>query len=198
MEENKSSDRRTLKTKKAIFQAFSELLKEKEKELRKITVQEIVDKADISRVTFYKYYLDVYDLYDKIESELLTNIGLITLQLADKTFNEFFKELINYVYNNRVTFEMVFSPNVTNKLRDKVSCIIEGILKKIYSEKLGISIDNEDLAYLCCYRSSGFLAVIQRWVQNGFSQSCENMVKRVSVFDDNIEQIFSNKRKQSK
>ena len=196
MEENKSSDRRTLKTKKAIFQAFSELLKEKE--LRKITVQEIVDKADISRVTFSKYYLYVYDLYDKIESELLTNIGLITLQLADKTFNEFFKELINYVYNNRVTFEMVFSPNVTNKLRDKVSRIIEGILKKIYSEKLGISIDNEDLAYLCCYRSSGFLAVIQRWVQNGFSQSCENMVKQVSVFDDNIEQIFSNKRKQSK
>ena len=196
MNENKSSDRRTLKTKKAIFQAFSELLKEKE--LRKITVQEIVDKADISRVTFYKYYLDVYDLYDKIESELLTNIGLITLQLADKTFNEFFKELINYVYNNRVTFEMVFSPNVTNKLRDKLSRIIEGILKKIYSEKLGISIDNEDLAYLCCYRSSGFLAVIQRWVQNGFSQSCENMVKQVSVFDDNIEQIFSNKRKQSK
>ena len=196
MSENKPSDRRTLKTKKAIFQAFSELLKEKE--LRKITVQEIVDKADISRVTFYKYYLDVYDLYDKIESELLTNIGLITLQLADKTFNEFFKELINYVYNNRVTFEMVFSPNVTNKLRDKVSCIIEGILKKIYSEKLGISIDNDDLAYLCCYRSSGFLAVIQRWVQNGFSQSCENMVKQVSVFDDNIEQIFSNKRKQSK
>ena len=196
MEENKSSDRRTLKTKKAIFQAFSELLKEKE--LRKITVQEIVDKADISRVTFSKYYLYVYDLYDKIESELLTNIGLITLQLADKTFNEFFKELINYVYNNRVTFEMVFSPNVTNKLRDKLSRIIEGILKKIYSEKLGISIDNEDLAYLCCYRSSGFLAVIQRWVQNGFSQSCENMVKQVSVFDDNIEQIFSNKRKQSK
>ena len=196
MSENKPSDRRTLKTKKAIFQAFSELLKEKE--LRKITVQEIVDKADISRVTFYKYYLDVYDLYDKIESELLTNIGLITLQLADKTFNEFFKELINYVYNNRVTFEMVFSPNVTNKLRDKVSRIIEGILKKIYSEKLGISIDNDDLAYLCCYRSSGFLAVIQRWVQNGFSQSCENMVKQVSVFDDNIEQIFSNKRKQSK
>ena len=196
MGENKPSDRRTLKTKKAILQAFSELLKEKE--LRKITVQEIVDKADISRVTFYKYYLDVYDLYDKIESELLTNIGLITLQLANKTFDEFFKELINYVYNNRVTFEMVFSPNVTNKLRDKMSRIIEGILKKIYSEKLGISIDNEDLAYLCCYRSSGFLAVIQRWVQNRFSQSCENMVKQVSAFDENIEQIFSNKRKQSK
>ena len=193
MSENKPSDRRTLKTKKAIFQAFSELLKEKE--LRKITVQEIVDKADISRVTFYKYYLDVYDLYDKIENELLTNIGLITLQLADKPSDEFFKELVTYIYNNRVTFDMVFSPNSTNKLRDKLSHIIEGIFKKIYSEKLGISIDSEDIAYICCYRSSGFLAVIQRWVQNGFSQSCENMVKQISLFDENIEKIFENKRK---
>ena len=193
MSENKPSDRRTLKTKKAIFQAFSELLKEKE--LRKITVQEIVDKADISRVTFYKYYLDVYDLYDKIQSELLTNIGLITLQLADKPSDDFFKEIISYIYNNRVTFDMLFSTNFTNKLRDKLSRIIEGILKKIYSEKLGISIDDEDLAYICCYRSSGFLAVIQRWIQNGFSQSCENMVKQISVFDENIEKIFENKRK---
>ena len=193
MSEAKSPNRRTLKTKKAIFQAFSELLKEKE--LRKITVQEVVDKADISRVTFYKYYLDVYDLYDKIENELLTNIGLITLQLADKPSDEFFKELVTYIYNNRVTFDMVFSPNSTNKLRDKLSHIIEGIFKKIYSEKIGISIDSEDLAYICCYRSSGFLAVIQRWVQNGFSQSCENMVKQISVFDENIEKIFENKRK---
>ena len=193
MSEAKSPDRRTLKTKKAIFQAFSELLKEKE--LRKITVQEVVDKADISRVTFYKYYLDVYDLYDKIENELLTNIGLITLQLADKPSDEFFKELVTYIYNNRVTFDMVFSPNSTNKLRDKLSHIIEGIFKKIYSEKLGISIDSEDIAYICCYRSSGFLAVIQRWVQNGFSQSCENMVKQISLFGENIEKIFENKRK---
>ena len=193
MGENKLSDRRTLKTKKAIFQAFSELLKEKE--LRKITVQEVVDKADISRVTFYKYYLDVYDLYDKIENELLTNIGLITLQLADKPSDEFFKELVTYIYNNRVTFDMVFSPYSTNKLRDKLSHIIEGILKKKKKKKIGISIDSEDLAYICCYRSSGFLAVIQRWVQNGFSQSCENMVKQISVFDENIEKIFENKRK---
>lgn len=193
MSESKSSDRRTVKTKKAIFQAFSELLKEKE--LRKITVQEIVDKADISRVTFYKYYLDVYDLYDKVENELLLNMGLITLQLADKPSEEFFKEIINYIYNNRVTFDMVFSPNSTNKLRDKMSRLIEGTLQKIYSEKLGISINNEDLGYICCYRSSGFLAVIQKWIQNGCSYSCESIMKQISEFDKNIEQYFSDKRK---
>ena len=193
MSENKSLDRRTMKTKKAIFQAFSELLKEKE--LRKITVQEIVDKADISRVTFYKYYLDVYDLYDKVENELLLNMGLITLQLADKPSKEFFKEIINYIYNNRVTFDMVFSPNSTNKLRDKMSRLIEGTLQKIYSEKLGISINNQDLVYICCYHSSGFLAVIQKWIQNGYSYSCESIIKQISEFDKSIEQYFSDKRK---
>lgn len=193
MSENKSSDRRTLKTKKAIFQAFSELLKEKQ--LRKITVQEIVDKADISCVTFYKYYLDVYDLYDKVENELLTNIALITLQLADKPSEEFFKAIINYIYHNRVIFDMVFGQNSTNKLRDKMSHLIEGTLQKIYSEKLGISINNENLAYICCYHSSGFLAVIQKWIQNGCSYSCESIMKQISKFDKNIEQYFSDERK---
>jgi len=192
MTQNKSSDRRTLKTKRAISQAFSEILKEKE--LRKITVQEIVDKADISRVTFYNYYLDVYDLYDKLEHQLLLDMGLITLQLADKQSDQFFSEIINYIYNERAAFEMVFSLNATNKLRDKLSHIIEGVFKKIYSEKIGLSIDNENLSYLCCYRSNGFLAVIQRWVQNDCSTSCENMIKQVSLFDENIEKIVIDKR----
>ena len=58
----KKTDRRTLKTRKALCEALAELLMEKE--LHKITVQEIADKADVNRVTFYKHYMDVYDLYE--------------------------------------------------------------------------------------------------------------------------------------
>lgn len=54
----KKTDRRTLKTRKAICDAFAELLAEKE--LHKITVQEIADNADVNRVTFYKHYLHIY------------------------------------------------------------------------------------------------------------------------------------------
>ena len=54
--EEKKVDKRTLKTRKAIINALAELLSEKE--LRKITVQEIADGADVNRVTFYKHYLD--------------------------------------------------------------------------------------------------------------------------------------------
>ena len=61
--EEKKVDKRTLKTRKAIINALAELLSEKE--LRKITVQEIADGADVNRVTFYKHYLDIYDLYEQ-------------------------------------------------------------------------------------------------------------------------------------
>ena len=44
-------DRRITKTRKAIYQAFLQLLNQKDYEA--ITVQEIIDLADVGRSTFY-------------------------------------------------------------------------------------------------------------------------------------------------
>lgn len=193
---NKSVDRRTLKTKGAIRRALSELLQEKE--LHKITVQEIADKAEISRFTFYKYYLDVYDLYEKIEKEVLIKASIIILHLEDKSSEEFFTKLIEYIDENRVTFGMIFNPNSASRLRDKLSKLIEGMFRKVYSEKLGIPIDNSELIYICCYRSQGCIAVIQNWILNGFPESCEYIVKSLSLLDKNTEQCFSENMKKQK
>ena len=93
----KKIDRRALKTRKAICSAFSQLLAEKE--LHKITVQEIADKADVNRVTFYKHYLDVYDLYDKIEQETLIEMGILVLRLEELPTKEFFKNALTSSFN---------------------------------------------------------------------------------------------------
>ena len=65
-------DRRIQKSKDAIQNSFFELLKEKS--LNKITVAEICRMANVGRGTFYLHYMDVYDLYDKIESELYAGL----------------------------------------------------------------------------------------------------------------------------
>ncbi len=192
---SKPVDRRIVKTKRALSNALAELLAEKE--LRKITVQEIVDKADVSRVTFYKYYLDVYDLYDKIEEDVLTELGLIVLQLENNSMETFFEQLVGYIYDNRVKFGMIFSPNTTSKLRDKLSKLIEGMLRNVYSEKLGIAPNNKELAYICCYRAQGCLAILQKWVLEGFEDPCEYIIKLMPAIDAQLEDYFSNIKEKS-
>ena len=62
-------DRRTKYTKKIIKDTFIDL--SSEKDINKVTVSEICKIADINRATFYRYYLDVYDLLDKMEEEFV-------------------------------------------------------------------------------------------------------------------------------
>lgn len=189
---SKKIDPRTRKTKRAIHQALSELLKEKE--LRKITVQEIVEKAEISRFTFYKYYLDVYDLYEKIEREILIHMSVIILQLENKTAEAAFEKLVNYVYDNRSAFGMIFSTNTKSSLRDKLSRLIEGMFRKLYSDKFGIPVDDRDLIYVCCYRSQGCIAILQNWVINGLTEPCDHIIWLLSSLDSNAELYFSGKK----
>ncbi len=47
-----------------LFYAFLQLLEHKRYD--KIKVSELIEKADVNRSTFYRYYSDIYDFYDRI------------------------------------------------------------------------------------------------------------------------------------
>ena len=87
-------DRRVKYTKKIIKECFFDLLNEKE--INKITVSELCTKADINRATFYRYYIDIYDLLEKIQEEFIEEY---------ENFDEKFKKYendenkINYLKN---------------------------------------------------------------------------------------------------
>lgn len=49
--------------------AFFDLLEEKH--YSKITVSELIEKAGVSRTTFYRHYVDIFDMYDKVCEHML-------------------------------------------------------------------------------------------------------------------------------
>ena len=65
-------DRRQKKTRQAIFDALAELLMSKTYE--KITIQDIIEKADVGRSTFYAHFETKDELLHSICSELLSHI----------------------------------------------------------------------------------------------------------------------------
>ena len=167
MADNKT-DRRTLKTRKAIFEALAELLCEKE--LRNITIQELSEKADIHRVTIYKHFMDIYDIYEQLENEILSELGLLITEYGAKTTFEVYGVVSQYIKDNPVYFKMIFSPHCSSELYWKVQRMVEGLNRFIWSESF--EVDRNDSRVDCAirYHSNGTLVIVAGWVQSDFAQ----------------------------
>ena len=62
-------DRRPQKTKRALKNVLVDLLQTRD--LQTISIKEITDLADISRVTFYLHLVVIFALYQSIESDVI-------------------------------------------------------------------------------------------------------------------------------
>ncbi|MGM9967782.1 MAG: TetR/AcrR family transcriptional regulator, partial [Rummeliibacillus sp.] len=68
----KAKYKSAIRSKKMIRYAYIELALEKE--IEKITVKDIAEKAGISRGTFYAHYSDIYAIVEEIENETMGKI----------------------------------------------------------------------------------------------------------------------------
>lgn len=80
----KAEYRNKIRSKNMIKAAFFELLKEKD--YNKITVTDIVNKADLNRSTFYAHYLDVKVITEEFENEVIDKMMELLKNLNLKIF----------------------------------------------------------------------------------------------------------------
>ena len=62
-------EKKRKKTEKQIEDSLLQLMKEQTFET--ISIRQLIDLAEVNRSTFYRHYLDKYDLLEKIEDSLL-------------------------------------------------------------------------------------------------------------------------------
>lgn len=114
----------SLLTKQKIKEAYAELSKEK-KDIFKITVKDILDKADISKSTFYYHYPDVFSIQQELEDEL---IGLLNDLLEKHRHNgvldyqTFIHQVIIHMKDNEKLYHNLIhlglSSNYVEKLKN--------------------------------------------------------------------------------
>ncbi len=66
----KNLNNSSVKTKRLIKNTFIQMLSEK-KEIGKISVSELVERAEISRATFYAHFDDIYSVVEEFEREII-------------------------------------------------------------------------------------------------------------------------------
>ncbi|WP_315169014.1 TetR/AcrR family transcriptional regulator [Metaclostridioides mangenotii] len=158
-------DRRSIKTKKAIREAFLSLMEEKK--LNRITVSEISRRANLGRGTFYLHYNDVYDLYDHIEDELYGELG----QLFDESYPNcdptnlltFTKNITEYFQKNQDIFLLLVQSDSNGKNLNKLKYFFN---KKILQDGLCKNISEFDEVE-SIFIVSGVVGVLIEWLNNG-------------------------------
>ena len=170
--EEKKIDRRILKTKKAIRNAYTELLKTKNS--NDISIKDIADVADISRKTFYYYYDGVWQIEDEIENEL-TN--LLKKELENLDIEVLLKNPQNLFQNitKIISTDLDFYGNLIlndRQLLSKFSVILEEEFKKRLNAH---KIDDETINIVSKYCIHGVISIYQYWFNSDRKISLEQI-----------------------
>ena len=150
--------RNKIRSRRSIRQAFAELIYEKG-DINKITIKEIVDRADISKSTFYAHYSDIYAVIEEFENEISTSLtkALDDFMKTNKTeFAPFINHFVEFLKANENIYKMLFQlSNYNSNLVYK--------LKKIIIDKL---MADDNLSYL--NNNKNYKEAVLNYLTNGF------------------------------
>lgn len=167
-----SFDARVRYTKMVIENSFLELLQHKP--VAKITVTELCDKAQINRATFYKHYMDVQDLLDKLEERLFENIRAFFRERPED-FEKFLLELMHHTQKEGMRFMVLGSENGDPNLMAKTFRICyEGAYPLITMNLPHVEEAKREMLYQFLSHGSG--AILTCWIQRGMQQKPEEVV----------------------
>lgn len=170
--ETKKENQRVRLTKRMLREGLIHLLRQKE--LHQITVTELCSYAEINRTTFYKYYGNVYDVLNDIETEFKHQWDIFVNNVSSTEQSAIEKSLINllyYIKNSREIYSVLLK-NKTGQsfLSEMVQNTIDFLRKDFDSDDPQTSSRNE---YIFQYIVSGSAVIIQKWIESGTLESAE-------------------------
>lgn len=181
--ENKKKpvDRRVLKTKRAIRNAFAKLMVEKD--INDITIIELSEAADINRKTFYNYYSGVYQVVEDIENdimqsyeELLGNVEFKKSMDAPYSLFERFSRLINM---DPEFFGYLLTMNGNISLITRIMRILKEKTCEVMVAQLDVEPYKADI--MIDFVLSGMLSVYQHWFSSGQKIPAEELSQIIST-----------------
>ena len=175
--QQKTTDRRVLRTKKNIRQTFLQLLSEKS--LTQLTVKELSEQADINRKTFYMYYSNIEDIFAELEDELVLKLVHVFEKelFENETFDSYsFFESLNLAIQEDI--ELYRTLNHADLLPHLIQRAKNALIE-VFFRKYNISADSDNERYILYaeYAASGILSMYTKWFSSDSHMSLEELTR---------------------
>ncbi len=169
---NKPNNKRSRDTDEAIIRAAFEVMVGEGKPVSKITVREICELAGINRSTFYAHYLDVYDLFEKVERHMAEEFAESFLGHFHSGGIQAALESVFAFVGSYADFYKIYFKEVSHAA-NIISCMMgpfQEQIEKLISQDPGHGVEDEMLYHLTFF-TAGVAAMLNHWLHTGCKET---------------------------
>mgnify|MGYP002698283956 FL=1 len=154
-----------------------------------VTVTNIAEKCGVTRQTFYRNFLDKYDLINWYFGKLLTrsfeHMG------SGRTIAEGLERKFEYIRQERVFFTAAFRADGTNSLKEHDFEAIMAFYLDVIQKKTGAA-PTEDERFALELYCRGSVAMTVKWVLGGMREAPREMSRRlVAALPEQLSELFA-------
>lgn len=179
---HKSNHKNAVRSRQMIKRAFAEMLNEKD--IAKITVTDIVEKAGISRGTFYAHYMDVYDLYSAIQANMMEAVQQAVEAAGAKNVlidpTEVILKSLTFLNAQKPYYKLFITSSRSDSLIER---IVTYIGEKFNAELDGLFTDDEKKEVNCflCYSLGAIENIVKTWLNEKLPLSAADCAALISA-----------------
>ena len=170
---NPADDRRVVRTRMRLREALLALMAEQTYE--QITVQQIIDRADVARATFYSHYRDKDDLLLRGVAHLTQSAAGEALTRAGEAGAFSTTHMFYHSRANERLHQVMFKRNSENYIQEQVTALLRDGVAARLSQMAGERQSPVPLPILTHFVTGGLLALLRWWHANGFPYTPEEM-----------------------
>lgn len=165
-------------TKVAMSNALKEQLKKKK--LSKITINDIASACNISRMTFYYHFQDIYDLTEWTLEEAAGHA--IGENRTYESLQQGFEGLLRELQANQTLILNIYRSMDREMIERYLLKKAESLLMPVVEhESHGLPVNEENKRRVAIFYSYAFLGVLMEWIGKGMAAPPREVVKMVSA-----------------
>ncbi len=167
-------------SKRLLKEALLDLLKKKD--ISKISITELCEKAEINRATFYRHYNVPQDVLIDIEVELIDKAqNIAPLPTTIKGALPYLEKLFSFAYDNADLVRILVANDADKNFAHLLDLCNNSILETRVHLTNGEKLDKDVVKLLTAYLSGGGYYLIRAWLMDDVPKTPKEIAK--IIFD---------------